>query len=109
MSESVYVGAAIVVSALVTFGLRLAPFLVRRRLIGSPFMGDFGRWMPAGAMVILAMYVTAGVEWHDPHKAKAYGAGLIVTIALHLWRKNMIISMVGGTVVCAVLASIGAA
>ncbi|MDU0478610.1 AzlD domain-containing protein [Staphylococcus chromogenes] len=105
MANAGYVLAAVAIAGLVTFALRLTPFLVKQRLYGSAFMEDLGRWMPTGAMVILAMYVLAGVDWKDSQSAQAYGAGLAVTIGLHLWRKNMIISLVAGTAVCALLAS----
>ncbi|AKK02187.1 branched-chain amino acid transporter permease [Corynebacterium epidermidicanis] len=105
MANSAYVFAAIGLAGLVTFLLRLAPFVIKQRLYGSAFMEDLGRWMPLGGMVILAMYVTTGVDWKNAHDARAYGAGLTVTVVLHLWRKNMILSIVAGTAVCAILAS----
>lgn len=84
----------------VTFALRVTPFIVKTRLYGSALLENLGRWMPMGAMLILLVYCLDGVSWSDRNTSIAYGVGLIVTVAMHLWRRNAVLSIVVGTVFC---------
>lgn len=98
-----YFFAAVAVSAVVTFMLRAVPFVVKTRLYGSALLENFGRWMPLGAMLILLAYCLHGVDWGSYGISVGYGFGLVTTIAVHLWRRNAVLSIMAGTVVCVAL------
>jgi branched-subunit amino acid transport protein AzlD len=55
--------------------------------------------MPAGIMVILAVYTLRGVSLAESPHGLPEGIALAVTIALHLWRRNAVLSILGGTAV----------
>lgn len=104
MMSITYILTAIAISALITFTLRGLPFVVKTRLINSAFMANFAKWMPIGAMVILFIYALSKAPWHaDASVWLPYALGLLVTIGMHLWRKNFLLSIVLGTATCIIL------
>lgn len=76
-----------------TFGLRLTPFVVRAWLADNETLNTLGRLMPVGVMVILVVYSFSGIV--DDGLVPAV-IGIVVTAALHLWRHQMLISIIGG-------------
>ena len=76
------IAAAVLVSALITLGLRAFPFLLAR--------------MPPGVMTILALYAASTLKWQPASAAAVSALALIAVIALeHRWR-NPVISVLGG-------------
>ncbi len=61
--------------------------------------------MPLGVMVILLAYTLRSLPLADPVRALPGILALAVTLALHLWRRNAVLSILGGTVVHVALAS----
>lgn len=100
-----YILAAILVAAGITFLLRLLPFGLKKALAGSELLDALSHWIPLGAVALLAIYAVAKIDYSSFATAAPYLAGLVVTVAVHLWRKNMVLSMVAGTVTCVVLAN----
>ena len=100
-----YILAAILVAASITFLLRLLPFGLKKALAGSELLDALSHWIPLGAVALLAIYAVAKIDYSSFATAAPYLAGLVVTVAVHLWRKNMVLSMVAGTVTCVVLAN----
>lgn len=98
-----YFFLAVAVAVAVTFALRAIPFLIKTRLYGSPLLENFGRWMPQGAMLILLIYCLHGVNWGPTSHKFGYGVGLVVTVVVHLWRRNAVLSILAGTIVCVAL------
>lgn len=98
-----YFFAAVGTAIAVTFLLRAIPFLIKTRLYGSPLLENFGRWMPQGAMLILLVYCLHGVNWGPTSNKVGYVLGLIVTVGVHLWRRNAVLSILAGTAVCVAL------
>ncbi|MDJ1371234.1 branched-chain amino acid transporter permease [Gulosibacter molinativorax] len=79
----------------ITFALRAAPLVLRRWLSDNELVRDIGALLPVGVMVILTAYTVrdmsfAGTEWVAPV------VGILVTVLLHLWRSNVLVSLVGG-------------
>ncbi|WP_134668016.1 MULTISPECIES: branched-chain amino acid transporter permease [unclassified Amycolatopsis] len=105
MPDPAYLLAAVAVSAAVTWGLRALPFAVLAPLRASRTVQYLSTRMPAGVMVILLIYCLRDVAWTSP-SALAPTIALAVTIALHLWRRNAVLSIVGGTAVHVLLASL---
>ena len=100
-----YILAAILVAAVITFLLRLLPFGLKKALAGSELLDALSHWIPLGAVALLAIYAVAKINYSSFATAAPYLAGLVVTVGAHLWRKNMVLSMVAGTVTCVVLAN----
>lgn len=89
--------ALVTVISAVTYLLRLAPFLALRRLGDSPAVAFLGRTMPLGVMVILVVYSLSSIDVTTAPYGLREAAALAVTVALHLWRRNVLLSLVGGT------------
>ncbi len=103
--EPVYVAVALATAIAITVTLRAAPFVLKSRLNGSQLLADVGRWMPLGAVVILAIYALAGINVTGPGHGGPEIAGVAITVAVHLWRRNMVLSIMAGTAACLLLAN----
>jgi branched-subunit amino acid transport protein AzlD len=104
MSDTGYAVAAILVSAAVTWALRALPFAALAPLRASATVRFLSTRMPAGVMVILLVYCLHDLPVTET-RAAAPLAALAVTVGLHLWRRNALLSILGGTAVHVVLAS----
>lgn len=100
MPEPTYVAAALTVAVGITVTLRALPFLAKSALSDSPLLADLGRWMPLGAVSILAIYCLARIDLSTPTHAGGPLAGVVVTVSVHLWRRNAVLSIVTGTTAC---------
>ena len=60
--------------------------------------------MPAGVMVILSLYTLRTLPLTET-RAIAPLVALAVTVGLHLWRRNALLSVFAGTAVCVALSS----
>lgn len=62
-----------------------------------------GRVLPPAMMGLLVVYCLKGVVWLEaPHGAPEMIAVAVVTV-LHCWKRNVLLSIAGGTVVYMVL------
>lgn len=89
--------ATLLVVFAVTYLLRLAPFVALRRLGESPLVAFLGRTMPLGVMLVLVVYTLREVDLTAAPFGLPELAGVGVTAGLHLWRRNALLSIVGGT------------
>lgn len=109
MPEWGYVLAAVLVSAAITWALRAVPFAFLGRLRESELLPHLGAVMPVGIMAILVFYTLRHTPLSPSPALLAVAAGLAVTAALHLWRRNAVLSVLGGTAVhVAILSTLGA-
>jgi branched-subunit amino acid transport protein AzlD len=92
--EPSYLVALVVLSAGITWGLRALPFAALAPLRSSAAVHHLSERMPVGVMIILVIYTL-----HDLALAAAPAAGiaLAATVGLHLWRRNALLSIFGGT------------
>ncbi|MFJ8490590.1 branched-chain amino acid transporter permease [Streptomyces sp. NPDC094038] len=104
MPDTRYLLLAVAVSAAVTWALRALPFTVLASLRASRTVQYLGARMPAGVMVILFVYCLRDLPLTQS-RALAPLAALAVTVGLHLWRRDALLSIIGGTVVSVALAS----
>ena len=106
MAEDILHAAGIVAVAwAVTFGLRSLPFLLfagRGRDV-PPSVERFGSIISPVIIAGLIVYSYSALEWRT---AWPYIAGVLV-VALQLWRKNALLSIIAGTVVYMCLLSAG--
>ena len=92
------IALAIAVTALVTAATRFLPFLIfgtKRQT--PPFITYLGKVLPYAVMAMLVVFCLKNVSFISaPHGIpEAIAAALVV--ALHAWKKNTLLSIVGGT------------
>ncbi|WP_372411459.1 branched-chain amino acid transporter permease [Streptomyces luteireticuli] len=100
--NTAYVAAAVAISAAVTWALRSLPFAALAPLRASDTLRYLSVHMPVGVMVILTVYTLRDVS---PGGAAPVGLALAATLGLHLWRRNAVLSVLGGTAIHVALAS----
>jgi branched-subunit amino acid transport protein AzlD len=103
--EPGYLVAAVLVSAAITWSLRAVPFALLAPLRSSRVVAHLGEAMPLGVMLILVGYTLRNAPFTEAPYAAPTLIALAATVGLHLWRRNVVLSIVGGTVVNVVLAS----
>ncbi|WP_280462681.1 branched-chain amino acid transporter permease [Nocardia carnea] len=96
MPDTGYLIAATALCSVITWSLRALPFAVLAPLRASRIVDYLGRHMPVGVMVILAAYTLRDIA---PTQLWITGPALAVTLALHLWRHNAVLSILTGTAV----------
>ena len=102
-----HVSAVVAVSSAITWALRALPFALLAPMRRSAIVGYLSVRMPLGVMLILAAYTLRDVlNSPDTHRPLAAGLALTVSIALHLWRRNVVLSIVGGTAVNVLIVSL---
>lgn len=86
--------------AAVILACRAAPFLLFRGSGGrgrERFVSFVEKAVPPVAMTVLAVYsIASAASAEAPFGLPAFAAAL-ATVALHLWRRNALLSIVGGT------------
>ncbi|QPL05328.1 MULTISPECIES: branched-chain amino acid transporter permease [Actinomyces] len=92
---------AVIVVAALTFACRLTPFVLLRGR-HSDLVEFLSTTMPLGVMIVLIAYTLDGVV-ADPARWVPALAGIVATAGLHLWRRQIGLSLVGGTGVYIVL------
>ncbi len=107
MPSTGYIVAAIAVAAAVTVALRAAPFALPPNMRNAPVTVFLRRAMPAGAVLILAVYCLMAIDLSGPRNGVPEMVGAAVTIGVHLWRRNLLLSLVAGTAACVLLSSVG--
>lgn len=102
-----HAAAAIAVMAVVTFLTRALPFLLFGRGSRVPAVITYlGKYLPPAVIAMLIVYCLRDVSFSS---ASGWVPALIASaavIALHLWKKNNLLSIVGGTVLYMVLVQI---
>ena len=101
MSSASAIGAAVLVSAAITWSLRALPFAILAPLRSSALIRYLGEHMPTGVMTVLVVYTVVTL----PGPPVVIGVGLAVTVAVHFWRRNVALSMLAGTLVYVLLAT----
>ncbi|MFI7102295.1 branched-chain amino acid transporter permease [Streptomyces sp. NPDC050161] len=102
MPDVPYLIAAVALSTAITWALRVLPFAALAPLRASAAVHYLSERMPIGAMVILTVYTLRDVA---PSAALPAALALAATLALHLWRRNAVLSVLGGTALHVALAS----
>ncbi|CAM3730031.1 branched-chain amino acid transporter permease [Smaragdicoccus niigatensis] len=106
MPHEAYVASAIGVAIAITLALRALPFAVKGYLRESALLADIGKWMPLGALTILAFYVMTPLATAEWSVALPQFIAVLTTIGLHAWRRNVVLSLVCGTLVCVGLSAV---
>lgn len=90
------IAVAVAVVAVITFSCRIAPFVLLRGRKDSALLAFLSRAMPLGVMIVLVAYTLGGVSLSPSTWLPAAG-GIGTTAGLHLWRRSIGLSLIGGT------------
>lgn len=106
MPSTGYLVGSVAICSAVTWALRALPFLALARLRHSALLPYFARYMPIGVMISLVVFALRDAPVAHPRQVAPLAAAAAVTVALHLWRRNLLLSMFVGTAVNVILASL---
>lgn len=104
--NTMYLIAILAVAGLVTVLLRAVPFALLAPIRESRLIKWLGRRMAVDIMAILSVYTMMDVAWSDLQATVPTLVALVVTVGLHLWKHNLMISILSGTVVCIALSAV---
>ncbi|MBU0926400.1 MAG: AzlD domain-containing protein [Spirochaetes bacterium] len=91
--------ATVAAMAIVTIATRAAPFLFFSKRKPPASLDFLQAYLPPALMTILVLSAFRNVSWAaSPHGAPAL-AGAVATAVLHLWRRNVLLSIAGGTAI----------
>lgn len=97
MSDPLYLSTVILAMTGATYLTRLLPFLLFRNRAEHPLLKHLGRYLPPAIMTILVLYSLQGVDLFVPPFGARELIAVLVTLALHRWRANPLLSIFGGT------------
>ena len=98
MPETLYSISAIAVVALVTWGLRAAPFLLFGNRPLPKTMRYLGKALPPAIMTVLVIYCLRNTSFdHSPFVIPELASCTLVAL-LQIVKKNMYLSIIAGTV-----------
>jgi branched-subunit amino acid transport protein AzlD len=88
----------ILVIAIITFGLRAAPFILFSRTGTIPGVVSYlGNVLPPAVIGMLIVYCLRNVSIMDTPFGLPELIAVAAVAALHLWRRNNLLSILGGT------------
>ncbi len=88
----------IAVMALVTIALRFLPFLIfGEHRQTPPIIAYLGQVLPYAIMGMLVVYCLKDVSFTSAPFAIPEAIGCAVVVALHVWKRNTLLSIGGGT------------
>ncbi len=87
----------VAVMTLITFATRAFPFVFFARRKPPAYLEYLQRYIPPVVMTILVFASYKDIDFASaPHGIPALAAGAL-TAALHLWKRNVLLSIAGGT------------
>lgn len=99
-----YIFLSIIIIAIVTSVLRFLPFIVFNDKVKVPaFVEYLGKILPYSVMGMLVIYCLKDMEFSSVQKFLPSTIGVIITVLVHLWKKNTIYSIIAGTLVYMIL------
>ena len=89
----------IAICALGTMATRFLPFLIFREGKPTPkYIQYLGKALPAAIFGMLVIYCLKNVDILGGSHGLPELIAIVVTVALHLWKRQMLLSIAGGTV-----------
>ena len=82
-----------------TMATRYLPFLIFKENKKTPeYIQYLGKFLPSAVFGMLVIYCLKNVEVLRGTHGIPEGISILVTAALHIWKKNMFLSIAGGTI-----------
>ena len=104
MNSSMYAFTMILIIALVTAALRFIPFLIFNGNKPIPkFVEYLGRVLPYSIMAMLVVYCLKGISFRKAPFGLPELISVVIVAVLHIWKRNTLLSIIGGTVCYMVL------
>ncbi|GAB6108213.1 branched-chain amino acid transporter permease [Fusibacter bizertensis] len=95
---------AIAVMALVTYLIRLAPFVLFRKDKTTPrWVAYIGSVLPPAVMGMLIVYSLKSIHIGVVNEVMPVIFAVGITAVLHLWKRNNLISILSGTAIYMIL------
>ena len=99
---------AIMLMALVTYLIRLGPFLLFGKGKNTPkWVTYIGRVLPPAVMGMLIVYSLKSVKLLEVSSSLPVAIAIAVTSLLHLWKRNNLLSILSGTAIYMALVQLG--
>lgn len=99
--------ASIAVMAVVTYLTRAIPFILFDRKGGPPQTVLYlGRVLPPAVMAMLIVYCLRGITFAAAANWAPQLIAAACVIVLHIWKKNNILSIFGGTIIHMILVQV---
>lgn len=81
-----------------TMATRFLPFLIfSEKRPTPPFIQYIGKWLPSAVFGMLIVYCLKNVSPVSGTHGLPELIAIAVTVALHLWKRQMLLSIAGGT------------
>ena len=93
----------IAVVSLVTIALRFLPFLIFGERKTPEKITYLGKVLPYAIMAMLVVYCLKGISFVKMPFGIPELLGVGCVVLLHLWKRNTLLSIIGGTVVYMIL------
>ncbi len=87
----------VAVTSIVTILLRFLPFFIFGEKKTPEFLDYLGRFLQYAIMAMLVVYCLKGVSFVTMASWVPSVIAVIVVVVLHVWKRNTLISIVGGT------------
>ncbi len=99
---------AILLMALVTYLIRLGPFLLFGKGKYTPkWVVYVGRVLPPAVMGMLIVYSLKSVPLLEWGSSLSVVAAITVTSLLHIWKRNNLLSILSGTAIYMIMVQLG--
>ena len=93
-----YTLSAILVMAIVTFGTRVAPFIFFGKDKPTPkYIVYLGNYLPPAVIAMLIIYCLRNVNLSAFPFGIPEVIGVVAVAVIHIWKRNNLISIIGGT------------
>ena len=97
--NNTYAAVLIAVVSLGTIALRFLPFVIFGNNKETPaFVTYLGKVLPYAIMAMLVVYCLKGVSFVQAPHGIPEAIAVAAVVILHLWKRNTLLSIVGGTV-----------
>lgn len=98
MGEQFHSAILVAVMALVTMLLRFLPFWVfGGKKETPPLIAYLGKVLPYAIMAMLVVYCLKGIRFTESPYGLPELLACAVVVLLHIWRRNTMLSIAGGT------------
>ena len=98
MNTNVYIAVVILVCAVCTFSERLFPFLIFGKHKVPRVVRYLGKVLPMAIMMALVVYCLRHVSLLQGSHGLPELITILLTVGLHIWKRQMLLSIAGGTV-----------
>ena len=98
MSDNIYASVAVIIMAGVTLLLRVVPFIILGKRETPRYVAYLGKVLPYAIMGMLVVYCLKGVSFVDVPFGIPELISIVLVAVLHVWKRNTLFSIIGGTV-----------